>query len=119
MDRARLTPCYKTKVSSIRLHLHRGFVIVDNYNKQIIIWITTFNAASSITRSCYLRLTLCGCREKPLSVTLDPCNPESVKPNDYKCGNIINTDYNFATKKETPKMCLVRHFRGLDKQNVS
>ena len=75
------------------------FVIMDNYNNQLIIWITTFNAESFITRSCYLRLTLYGYRENPLQYHLKTCNPVSIKPNDYKRGNIINKYYNFASKK--------------------
>ena len=102
MDRASLTPCYKTKVSSIQLHLHRGFVIVDNYNKQIIIWVVTFNAVSSIWRSYYLRLTLYGFPETPFSNHFKTCNPKRFKPNNYKCGNIINTQLYFTSKKGNP-----------------
>ena len=69
-------------------------VSMDNYKNQFIIWITTFNAESSITRSCYLRLTLYGYRENPLQKPFnEPCNPVSIKPNDYKHSNIINCNY--------------------------
>ena len=64
-------------------------VSLDNYKNQFIIWITTFNAESSITRSCYLRLTLCGYRETPFS-SLKPCNPKSIKPTDYKQSKFMN-----------------------------
>ena len=99
MDRAIATPCYKTKVRSIRLHLHRGFAIVDNYKNQFIIWITTFNAESSIWRSCYLRLTLYGFPETPFSNHFKTCNPKSIEPNNYKRGNIRNYKLIHTNKK--------------------
>ena len=73
---------------------------MDNYKNQFIIWITTFNADSSITRSCYLRLTLYGFRETPFSNHFKTCNPKSIKPTDYKQSNIINTELYYAIKKE-------------------
>ena len=37
---------------------------------------------------------------QPLLVTiLKPHNPKSFKPNNYEHGNIINSYYNFASKK--------------------
>ena len=98
--RAKLTPCYKTKVSSTLLHLREASLSMGNYKTQSIMWITTFNAVSSITRSCYLRLTLYGCRETPFSNHFKTCNPKSIKPTDYKQSNIINHTMKDTTKKE-------------------
>ena len=76
------------------------FVIMDNYNNQIIIWITTFNAESSITRSCYLRLTLYGYRETPFSNHfLKNHNAKSIKPNHHGNGNFNNYKCMDASKK--------------------
>jgi hypothetical protein len=53
--------------------------------------------------------------QKPLLVTiLKPCNPKSIKPNDYKQSNIINYNMKDANKKESPRDSLVVH-EGLDK----
>ena len=90
---------------------------MDNYKNQFTIWITTFNADSSITRSCYLRLTLYGFRETPFSNHFKTCNPKSIKPINYKCSNIINADYNYANKK-LPLKC-DRGIAGADKQKLS
>ena len=84
------------------------FVIMDNYNMQLIIWITTFNAESSITRSCYLRLTLCGYRETPYrNHFMKSCNPVSIKPNDYNQSKFMNYNLKDATKKVCPRDSLV------------
>ena len=47
--------------------------------------------------------------EKPLTVNhfMKPCNPVSIKPNDYKRSNIINNNMYFATQKESPWNSLV------------
>ena len=46
--------------------------------------------------------------EKPLLVTiLETCNPKSIKPNNYKRGNIINTNMNFTNKKGYPRNVFV------------
>ena len=92
---------------------------LDNYNMQVIIWITTFNAASFITRSCYLRLTLYGCRETPFG-NLEPCNPKSIKPTDYKQSNIINQYMKDANNKKGLKRMSpnsVEEIRAQDKQS--
>ena len=72
-----------------------------NYNNQLIIWITTFNAESSITRSCYLRLTLYGYRETPFSNHfMKNHNAKSIKPNHHGNGNFNNYKCMDASKKE-------------------
>ena len=117
MDRAMLTPCYKTKVSSIQLHLHRGFVIVDNYKAKEFITVILLSASLVlIWRSYYLRLTLYGFPETPFSNHFKTCNPKSIEPNNYKCGNIINYKLNYANKKLPPK-CVCRHRRGRINRN--
>ena len=81
-------------------------VSMDNYNKQIIIWVVTFNAVASIWRSYYLRLTLYGFPETPFSNHFKTCNPKSIKPTNYKRGNIINYKMNYANKKRNaPEVC--------------
>ena len=92
-------------------------VSMDNYNKQIIIWVVTFNAVSSIWRSHYLRLTLYGFPETPFSNHFKTCNPKSIKPINYKCSNIINYKLNYANKK-LPLKC-DRGIAGADKQKLS
>ena len=90
-----------SKSRSAQFHLHRAIVSVSsNYNKQIIIWVVTFNAVSSIWRSYYLRLTLYGFPETPFSNHFKTCNPKSIEPNNYKRGNIINYKLNYANKKK-------------------
>ena len=91
MSRAFPTP-NKSKVRSAQFFsLIEPSQSLSNYNNQLIIWITTFNAESSITRSCYLRLTLYGYRETPFSNHfMKTCNPKSIKPTDYKRRKVIN-----------------------------
>ena len=86
-----------SKVRSVQFHLHRAIVIVlYNYKYQFTIWVVTFDADTSITRSYYLRLTLCGYRETPSCDHLITCNARSIKPIHYKRINIIN----FNNKKQ-------------------
>ena len=93
---------------------------LDNYNMQVIIWITTFKTALFITRSCYLRLTLCGLSWKSPSGSLEPCNPKSIKPTDYKQSNIINQYMKDANNKKGLKRMSpnsVEEIRAQDKQS--
>jgi len=94
-------------------------VSLDNYNNQLIIWITTFNAESSITRSCYLRLTLYGYRETPFSNHfLKNHNAKSIKPNHHGNGNFNNYKCMDASKKvngEAIWLVALPHY----KQNIS
>ena len=91
---------------------------MDNYNKQLIIWVVTFNAESSIWRSYYLRLTLYGFPETPFSNHLKNYNAKSIKPNHYSYGKFNNYKLRYANKKGKGQSDLVLSTLPFYKQNV-
>jgi len=47
-----------------------------------------------------------GFPETPFSNHFKACNPKSIKPNNYKRGNIINNNLYFQSKKGKPLRCV-------------
>ena len=105
MDRAMLPLVIKQRLAL------SNFTFIEVSPSWIIINIQNYNMgnyfqAVSLSGGDVTFASHYGFPENPFSNHLKTCNPKSIKPTNYKRGNIINTIFNFQSKKGKPLKCV-------------
>ena len=101
MSRAIPTPI-ENKVRSAHFKPIEPSSMMSNFEQhRSKVWITIFCFTDVLAYHEVLLSSpnLVASVDYPLLVQLEPCNPKSIEPTNYKGLNIINNDYKYASKK--------------------